>query len=59
MCNQNNIIIIEALIHGHCAIDLVEGLKQAITVRLEWNKTAAQKSFNLEASLNLILYQFW
>ena len=48
-CNQNNIQLIEALIHDHRAIELVERLIQTIKNRLACIKTAARNQFNLKA----------
>ena len=56
-CNQNNIQLIEAPIHDHRAIGLVERLIQTIKNRLAYIKTAAQNKFNLKASINSIIYQ--
>ena len=56
-CNQNNIQLIEAPIHEHRAIRLVEKLIQTIKNRLAYNKTVAQNRFNLKASTNYIIYQ--
>ena len=56
-CSQNNIQLIEAPIHDHRAIGLVERLIQAIKSRLVCIKTAAQNQFNLKASINSIIYQ--
>ena len=56
-CSQNNIQLIEAPIHDHRAIGLVESLFQTIKNRLACIKTAAQKQFNLKASINSIFYQ--
>ena len=56
-CNQNNIQLIEAPIHDHRAIGLVERLIQTIKNRLACIKTAAQNQFNMKASINSIIYQ--
>ena len=56
-CSQNNIQLIEAPIHGHRAIGLVEKLIQTITNRLACIKTAARNQFNVKASINSIIYQ--
>ena len=56
-CNQNNIQLIEAPIHDHRAIGLVERLIQTIKNRLACIKTAAQNQFNVKASINSIIYQ--
>ena len=56
-CNQNNIQLIEAPIHDHRAIGLVERLIQTIKNRLDCIKTAARKHFHLKASMNSIIYQ--
>ena len=56
-CNQNNIQLIEASIHDHRAIGLVERLIQTIKNRLACIKTAARNHFNLKASINSIIYQ--
>ena len=56
-CNQNNIQLIEAPIHDHRAISLVERLIQTIKNRLACIKTAAQNQFNMKASINSIIYQ--
>ena len=56
-CSQNNIQLIEAPIHGHRAIGLVELLIQTIRNRLACIKTTAQKHFNLKASIISINYQ--
>ena len=55
--SQNNIQIIEAPIHDHRAIVLVERLIQAIKNLLACIKTAARNQFNLKASINSIIYQ--
>ena len=57
ICNQNNIQLIEAPIHDHRAIALVERLIQTIKNRLACIKTAAQNQFNMKASINSINYQ--
>ena len=56
-CNQNKIQLIEAPIHDHRAIGLVERLIQTIKNRLACIKTAAQNQFNMKASINTIIYQ--
>ena len=56
-CNQNKIQLIEAPIHDRGAIGLVERLIQTIKNRLACIKTAARNRFNLEASINSIMYQ--
>ena len=56
-CSQNNIQLIEAPIHDHRAIGLVERLIQTIKNRLAFINTAAQNQFNLKASINSIIYQ--
>ena len=56
-CSRNNIQLFEALIHDHRAIGLVERLIQTIKNRLACIKMAAQKQFNLKASINSIIYQ--
>ena len=56
-CSQNNIQLIEDPIHDHRAIGLVERLIQTIKNRLACIKTAAQKQFNLKASISSIIYQ--
>ena len=56
-CSQNNIQLIEAPIHNHRAIGLVERLIQTIKNRLPCIKTAARNQFNLKASINSIIYQ--
>ena len=56
-CRQSNIQLIEAPIHDHRAIGLVERLIQTIKNRLACIKTAAQNQFNLNASINSIIYQ--
>ena len=56
-CNHKNIQLIEAPIHDHRAVGLVERLIQTIKNRLACIKTAAQNCFNLKASINLIIYQ--
>ena len=55
--NQNNIQLIEAAIHDHRAIGLVERLIQTINNHLACIKTAARNQFNLKASINSIIYQ--
>ena len=57
-CNQNNIQLIEAPIHDHRAIGLVERLIQTIKNRSACIKTAAQKQFNLKSSIDSIIYQY-
>ena len=56
-CSQNNIQLIEAPIHDHRAIGLVERLIQTIKNRLACIKTAARNQFNMKASINSIIYQ--
>ena len=56
-CSQNKIQIIEAPIHDHRAIGLVERLIQTIKNRLACIKTAAQNQFKFKASINSIIYQ--
>ena len=56
-CCQNNIQLIEAPIHDHRAIGLVERLIQTIKNRLACIKTAARNQFNVKASKNSIIYQ--
>ena len=56
-CNQNNIQLIEAPIHDHRAIGLVERPIQAIKNRLACIKTAARNQFNLKILINSIIYQ--
>ena len=56
-CSQNNIQLIEAPIHDHRAIGLVERLIQTIKNRQACIKTAAQNQFNVKASINSIIYQ--
>ena len=56
-CNQNNIQLIEAPIHDHRSIGLIERLIQSIKNRLVCFKTAARNQFNLKASTNSIIYQ--
>ena len=56
-CSQNNIQLIEAPIHDHKAIGLVERLIQTIKNRLACIKTAARNQFNVKASKNSIIYQ--
>ena len=56
-CSQNNIQLIEAPIHDHRAIGLVERLIQTIKNRLACIKTAARNQFNVKASINSIIYQ--
>ena len=55
--SQKNTQLIEASIHDHRAIGLVERLNQTIKNRLACIKTAAQNQFNLKASINSIIYQ--
>ena len=56
-CSQNNIQLIEAPIHDHRAIGLVERLIQTIKNRLACIKTAARNQFNVKASINSTIYQ--
>ena len=56
-CSQNKIQLIEALIHNHRAIGLVERLIQTIMNRLACIKMAAQNQFTLKTSINSIIYQ--
>ena len=56
-CNQNNIHLIEAPIHDHRAIGLIERLIKTIKNQLACIKTAARIRFNLKALLNSIIYQ--
>ena len=56
-CSQNNIQLIEAPIHDHRAIGLVERLIQTIKNRLACIKTVARNQFNMKASINSIIYQ--
>ena len=56
-CSQNNTQLIEALIHDHRAIGLVERLIQTIKNCLACIQTAAQTQFTLKASINSIIYQ--
>ena len=56
-CSQNNIQLIEALIHDHRAIGLVERLIQTTKNRLACIKAAARNQFNKKASKNSIIYQ--
>ena len=56
-CSQNNIQLIEAPIHDHRAIGLVQRLIQTIKNRLACIKTATQNQFNVKASINSIIYQ--
>ena len=56
-CSQNNIQLIEAPIHDHRAIGLVERLIQTIRIRLACIKTAARNQFNMKTSINSIIYQ--
>ena len=56
-CNQNNIQLIEAPIHDHRAIGLVEKLIQTIKSRLACIRTAARNNFKLQASINSVIYQ--
>ena len=55
--NQNNIQLIEAPIHDHRAIGLVERLIQTIKNRLACIKTAARNQLNLKASISSLIYQ--
>ena len=57
ICNQNNIQLIEAAIHDHRAIGLVERLIETIKNRLACIKTAAQNHFNSKSSINSIIFQ--
>ena len=56
-CSQNNIQLIEAPIHDHRAIGLVERLIQTIKNRLACIKTAAGNQFNVKASIDSKYYQ--
>ena len=56
-CSHDNIQLIEAPIHDHRAIGLVERLIKTIKSRLACMKTAAQNIFNLKASIISIIYQ--
>ena len=56
-CSQNNIQLIEAPIHNHIAIGLVERLIQTIKNRLACIKTLARNHFNVKASINSIIYK--
>ena len=56
-CSQNNIQLIEAPIHDHRAIGLVERLIQTIKNRSACIKTAARNQSNVKASINLIVCQ--
>ena len=56
-CSQNNIQSIEAPIHDHRAIGLIERLIQTIKNRPACIKTAAPNQFNVKASINSINYQ--
>ena len=56
-CNQINIQLIEAPIHNHRAIGLVESLIQTIKNQFACIKTSARNCFNLKASINSIIYQ--
>ena len=56
--SQNNIQLIEAPIHDHRAIGLVERLIQTIKNRLACIKTAARNQFNVKASINSIIYRY-
>ena len=56
-CSQNNIQLVEAPIHDHRAIGLVERLIQTIKNRLICIKTAARNQFNVKASIISIIYQ--
>ena len=55
--SQNNVKLIEAPIHDHRAIGLVERLIQTIKNRLACIKTAARNQINVKASINSIIYQ--
>ena len=57
ICNQNYIQLIEAPIHDHRAIGLVERLIQTIKNQLACIKTAARNQFNVKASIKSIIYQ--
>ena len=56
-CSQNNIQLIEAPIHDHRAIGLVERLIKTIKDGLSCIKTAARNQFIVKASINSISYQ--
>ena len=56
-CSQKNIQSIEAPIHDHRAIGLIERLIQTIKNRLACIKTATPDQFNVKASINSINYQ--
>ena len=56
-CNQNNIHLIEASIHEHRAIGLVEKLIQTTKICLAGINTAARNQFDMKASTNSIFYQ--
>ena len=56
-CSQNNIQLLEAPIHDHRAIGLVERLIQTIKNPLVCTKTAARNQINVKASINSIIYQ--
>ena len=56
-CSQSNIQLIQAPIHDHRAIGLVERLIQTIKNSLVCIKTAAQNQFILKTSINSIIYQ--
>ena len=56
-CSQNNIQLIEAPIHDHREIGLVERLIQTFKNRLACIKTVARNHFNVKASINSIIYQ--
>ena len=56
-CSQNNIQLIEAPMHDHRAISLVERLIQTIKNGLACIKTAALNQFNVKASIISIIYQ--
>ena len=56
-CSQNNIQLIEAPIHDHRAIGLVERLIHTIKNRLACIKTAVRNQLNVKASINSIFYQ--
>ena len=55
LCEQNNINLIEAPVHGHRATGLVERLTQTIKCSLAFMKTAANKRFNLKSPINSII----
>ena len=56
-CSQNNIQLVEALIHDHRAIGLVERLIQTIKNCLACIKTAARNQFSVKSLINSIIYQ--